>query len=280
MIIPVNNPSGDRNQSPPFSLLHHLAIAKLRNGSLFWTAWPTPFPGQGVGNDQARQHRTNPVHHLQTRAFVHTEHTQYGRSVQWRFAAIVGPQQQPGSIGVLMQKRSRSSMSHPCLPHLLPSAEVFFTHKTPQLIQFNPIDLYFFDQHLVDLFRMTSRSCQPQTDRVQFDPKNIGNPPKGQPLQNKLEGKNNSVLGRSNIIEGCPLSPTEDSTACPADVFTNPTAPRMVSSVGDNAVCPWFVIVHTLFVNTSNIGDTRLWSSESHRHILHISWSIPYQRLG
>jgi hypothetical protein len=179
-----------------------------------------------------------------------------------------------------MQKQSRPNTPHPLLASLLPGAEVFFTHETPQLIQFNPIDLHFFDQHIVDLLRMASRICQPQTDRVQFDPENIGNSLKRQPLQNKLESKDNSVLGRPNIIEGCTLSFTEDSTACPAYVFTNPTAPGRVSAVGDNAVRPLLVLVYTLFVDRSNIGNTRLWSSESHMHILHGGWNMACKRLG
>jgi hypothetical protein len=179
-----------------------------------------------------------------------------------------------------MQKRSRSTIPHTLLPHLLPGAEILFTNKTPQLIQFNPVDLYFFDQHIVNVFRMASGSCQPQTHCVQFDPENIGNPPKGQPLQNKLESKNNSVFWRPNIIEGGTLSFAEDSTTCPADVFSNPTAPGGVSSVGDNAVCPWLVIVCTRFVDTSNIGDSLFWSSESHMPIPQVGWRIAYQRLG
>jgi hypothetical protein len=50
LVIPVNDFFGDGNQSSPFSLFHHLGIAKLWDGSFFWAARPTLLSSRGVGN--------------------------------------------------------------------------------------------------------------------------------------------------------------------------------------------------------------------------------------
>src|SRR5512139_511686 len=114
-----------------------------------------------------------------------------------------------------MPRLSRSNRYHPLLPGLLPTAEVFFSNKTPQLIQLHSIDLYLGNQHLIDLFRMGSRFSQPESDGIQFDSQYKGNRTKRHPLQYKLQSKNNVVFGGSEIIESSALPFTENRAALP-----------------------------------------------------------------
>lgn len=163
-----------------------------------------------------------------------------------------------------MPRLSRSSRYHPLLPGLLPTAEVFFSDKTPQLIQLHSIDMYLGNQHLIDLLRMSSRFSQPESDGIQFYSQHKGNRAKRHPLQYKLQSKNNFVFSGSEIIESSALPFTENRAALPTYVLMYSTALCKVSPIGNNVASPSFVIIPAFFVLASNGNDTRFWSSEPH----------------
>jgi len=93
-------------------------------------------------------------------------------------------------------------------------------------------------------------------------------------MQNKHNGKNHFVFRRSNIIECRTFPFTEYKSTFSADILVDLTALCRVGPIGNDAASTDLSIVLTFFVNTSNIDDTRLWSSESHVHILRDGWRI------